>query len=245
MIIAPTEQRPAGDAGCLLIRNTKVKMRNKVYILAGILAPVLYVATVILGGVLRPDYSHIAQPVSDLIATGAPNKAGLDLLFAIYNLLVVVFAVGLWQQVRAENQSSLKNIGTIGAAILLLEGLFGLITLFFPEDAGAISEATATGKLHIVFAGLSALTSLLAILLMGLWFRSIPHLRRYSVYSFISVLVVFVAGGMAAASVANHSPIGGLIERVTIGGFVQWVFVIALLFYGYYTSKTVNASLSI
>ncbi len=220
-------------------------MKNKIFILAGIVAPVIYIGTVILGGLLRPDYSHIAQPVSDLIATGAPNKAPLDVMFAVYNVLVALFAVGLWQQVRAENQSSRKNIGTIGAAILLLEGLLGLITLFFPEDVGAISEATAIGKLHIVFAGLSALTSLLAILLVGLWFRSVPYLRRYSVYSFISVLVVFVAGGLAAASVATHSPIGGLIERVTIGGFVQWVFVIALLFYGVYTSKTVNASLSI
>ena len=215
-------------------------MKSRLFMLAGVIAPIVYVGTVILGGVLRPDYSHVAQPVSDLIATGAPNKGLLDPLFAVYNLLVAVFAVGLWQRVRADNQSRGKNIGTIGAAILLLEGLFGFITLFFPEDAGAISEATTIGKLHIVFAGLSALTSLLAILLMGLWFRGNPDLRRYGIYSFISVAVVFVAGGMAAASVANHSPIGGLIERITIGGFVQWVFVVALLLYRSYAIRSVK-----
>ncbi len=220
-------------------------MKNKMLMLAGILAAVVYIGTVILGGLLRPDYSHISQPVSDLIATGAPNKALLDPLFAIYNLLVLAFGISLFQWVRAENQTSRKTIGTIGAVFLLLEGLFGFITLLFPEDVGAISEATSTGKLHIVFAGLSALTSVLAILLMGFWFRSLPHLRRYSVYSFISVLVVFVAGGLAAASVANSSPIGGLIERITIGGFIQWVFVIALLFYrsdAVYSSKALRAS---
>ncbi len=206
-------------------------MKNKLFILAGILAAVVYVGTVILGGFLRPDYSHITQPVSDLIATGAPNKPLLDPLFAIYNLLVAVFALGLWQCVRVENQNRGRSIGMIGAVILLLEGLFGFITLFFPEDVGAISEATSIGKLHIVFAGLSALTSILSILLIGFWLRSIPHLRRYSLYSFISVLIVFVAGGLAAASVANGSPIGGLIERITIGGFIQWVFFIAWILY--------------
>jgi hypothetical protein len=206
-------------------------MKNKLLIITGMLAPIIYVGTVILGGLIRPGYSHIAQPVSDLMATGAPNKALLDLLFALYNLLVLIFGVSLFQWVRAENQTTRKTIGTIGAVVLLLEGLFGFITLFFPEDVGAISEATSIGKLHIVFAGLSALTSMFAILLMGFWFTSIPNLRRYGLYSFISVIVVFVFGGLAATSVANHSPIGGLLERITIGGFIQWIFVVALMMY--------------
>ena len=61
-------------------------MKNKFLMLGGLLAPVVYAATVILGGSLRPDYSHMAQPVSDLIASGTPNKALLDALFGIYNL---------------------------------------------------------------------------------------------------------------------------------------------------------------
>ena len=211
-------------------------MRNRLLIVAGLVAPLLYVGTVLLGGILRPGYSHIAQPVSDLIASGAPNTAVLNLLFALYNLLVLVFGISLFQWVRAENQTNRRTVGTIGAVFLLLEGLFGFITLFFPEDVGSISEATSIGKLHIVFAGLSALTSLFAILLMGFWFRNSPLLRRYSSYSFISVLVVFVFGGMAAASVANGSPIAGLLERITIGGFIQWIFVIALMMYT--TSKS-------
>jgi hypothetical protein len=66
---------------------------------------------------------------------------------------------------------------------------------------------------------------------MGLWLRHIPRLRGYSRYSFISLGVVFLSGGLAAASIASNSPAGGLIERITIGGFLQWVFVIALLMY--------------
>jgi hypothetical protein len=69
------------------------------------LAPVVYVVTLILGGLLRPGYSHISQAVSDLIASGAPNKSLLDPLFAIYNLLTVAFGSELFKRVHAANQN--------------------------------------------------------------------------------------------------------------------------------------------
>ena len=207
-------------------------MKNKVVMFCGILAPVVYVLTIILGGLIRPGYSHVSQAVSDLIATEAPNKSLLDPLFALYNILVIAFALGLLQHVRNDHQNRRILIGTIGALVLVAQGIFGLTTLFFPEPAGGMSAAiTSTGAMHIVFAGLSSLTTMIAILLMGFWFKNSQRLRRYGLYSFFSVSVVFLTGGLAAFSVATQSPVAGLVERITIGGFIQWVFVIALLMY--------------
>ena len=207
-------------------------MKSKVLMLCGILAPVVYILTVILGGVIRPGYSHISQAVSDLIATEAPNKSLLDPLFAFYNLLTIAFGAGLFLYVRSDHQNRRKVVGTLGALTLVASSVFGFIILFFPEPAGGMSAAiTSTGKMHIVFAGLSSLATMLAILLMGFWFRNNQPLRGYGLYSFISVAVVFLSGGFAAFSVATQSPIGGLVERITIGGFVQWLFIIALTMY--------------
>jgi len=218
-------------------------MKNKVLMLCGILAPVLYVLTVILGGVIRPGYSHIAQAVSDLIATEAPNKSLLDPLFALYNLLAIAFALGLLQHVRNDHQNRRILIGTIGALAVAAQGIFGLATLSFPEPAGGMSAAiTSTGIMHIVFAGLSSLTTMLAILLMGFWFRNNQPLRGYGLYSFISVAAVFLSGGFAAFSVATQSPIGGLVERITIGGFLQWLFIIALMMYSSKATSELQSS---
>jgi hypothetical protein len=207
-------------------------MRNKVLMLCGMLAPVVYVGTVTLGGILWPGYSHVSQAVSDLIATGAPNKALLDPLFALYNLLAIAFAIGLFQRIRADDPPRGTMVATVGALVLVAQGLFGLVTLFFPEPRGGMdAPISSTGMMHIVFAGLSALTTMLAILLMAFWFRNIPNQRGYSLYSFISVGVVFVSGGLAAASIASQSSAGGLFERITIGGFLQWLFVLALMMY--------------
>lgn len=207
-------------------------MKYKFLMICGILAPVVYILTVILGGAIRPGYSHISQAVSDLIATEAPNKSILDSLFALYNLMTIAFGAGLFLYVRSDHQNRRKVIGALGAIILIVEGVFGIITLFFPEDAGGMKSAiSSTGAMHIVFAGLSSLTTMLAILFMGFWFRNSQTMRRYGLYSFMSVAAVFLSGGFAAFSVATQSPIGGLVERITIGGFLQWLFIIALMMY--------------
>lgn len=209
-------------------------MKNNRLMLCGILAPIVYVVTVLLGGILSPGYNHIAQPVSDLIAAGSPNKSILDLLFALYNLLVIAFSIGLVQYVRSDQQNRRRVMGTVGAFFLLAQGIFGLLTLFFPEDMGGMSAGISrTGMMHIVFAGLSSITTMFTILLMGFWFQTSAHWQKYGRYSFISVGVVLVSGGLAAASVATGSSYGGLVERITIGGFLQWLFVISLALYSF------------
>lgn len=200
-------------------------MRNKILLLCGILAPVVYVLTVFIGGVITPGYSHISQYVSELIQTGAPNKIILNPLFALYNILVIFFGIGLLQYVRNVQEHERKLAGTLGTITLIIEGLAGFLTLFFPQDPIG-SQITTTGTMHIILASVSSLTTMLAMLLLGLWFRNVPALRGVGLYSFVFLGVVFVSGGFAARTIANPSPFNGLIERVTIGGFLLWLFVI-------------------
>ncbi len=202
-------------------------MRNKILMLCGMLAPIVYVIAVIIGGILRPGYSHRSQFVSELIESGAPNKSFLNPLFALFNLLTIAFGIGLFTRVRAVSQSKGKVSGSLGALILMAEGLFGFVTVFFPQDPRG-APVTSRGKIHIVLAGLSSLTSILTMVLMGFWFRTIRRLRGYSIYSFTSAIIVFISGGLAAYTGATSSPILGIMERITIGGYLQWLFVVAV-----------------
>jgi len=205
-------------------------MRKEALLFSGVLAPLVYIVAVVIGGSLRPDYSHIAQYVSELIETGAPNKAILNPLFAIYNILTIAFGIGLFLYVRNVSENRRKKVGLVGALVLVAEGIFGFVTVFFPQDPIG-SPATSTGNLHIVLASLSSLTTMLTMLLLGLWFRVIPVLRRDGIYSFISLGIVFLSGGLAASTIANPGPVNGLIERITIFGFLQWLFVIGMRTY--------------
>jgi hypothetical membrane protein len=197
----------------------------------GVLAPIVYAIAVILGGAMSPGYSHASRCVSDLIGVGAPNAWLLNPHFGLYNLLVLGFGLGMYLAVPPAVNPR-KRLWTAAAGVLLLQGLFGTLTLFFPEDPIG-TRMTTTGTVHIVMAGLSSLTTMACMLLLGLWFRGRDATKRLALYSFISVGFVFVTGGLTGAlGFAAHSPVAGLLERLTIGGFLQWLFVTALILPG-------------
>jgi hypothetical membrane protein len=205
-------------------------MRHRLLMLCGLLAPVVYVAAVILGGILSPDYSHKSQAVSELIEAGAPNKGLLNPMFAVYNLLTGAFGLGLFLTVRASSQTEGRLSGSLGALALVFEAMVGFVTIFFPQDPRGAAP-TFTGATHIVLAGLSSLATAVTILLMGVWFRKVPGLRGYGTYSLTTVVIIFITGGLAAWAVPTNNPFAGIFERLVIGAFLQWLVVIALKMY--------------
>jgi hypothetical membrane protein len=191
---------------------------KSLFLLAGPLATIIYVFTVIYGAAIRPGYSHVYNFISELISAKAPNKEKLNPLFLAFNILTGVFAVGF---LLSSAGGSLT--GRWAALVLIVEAIAGFATVFFPQDERT-DPVTPTGTMHIVLAGLSSLTTMGAMLLAGLWFNSIP-----AIYTFISLAVVFITGGMTAVATGRKSPVAGLLERITIGGFLQWMLVVGLL----------------
>jgi hypothetical membrane protein len=197
---------------------------KKTFMLCGIAAAVLYVGTVILGGLLQPGYSHITMAISELVADGAPHRSLLSSLFLLYNILLSVFGIGLF--LRANSQPRGRINGVIGSLALVLVGVAGvLMELAFPQEPGG-TATTFAGTMHIVMAGVASLGTMVAILMLAFWFRKIPALKGQVAYSITSVAIIFVSGGLTAAAMANHHPLFGLIERITIFTFTLWVFVI-------------------
>jgi hypothetical membrane protein len=197
---------------------------KKIFMLCGIAAAVLYVGTVILGGLLRPGYSHVSMAISELVAEGAPNRTLLSASFLVYNILVSLFGMGLVLKVNRYAHG--RVTGTIGSLTLVAVGVAGiLMELAFPQEPGG-TATTFTGIMHFVMAGVASLGTMVAILILAFWFRSVPELKSYFAYSIISVAVVFASGGMSAAAIAYHSPFFGLVERITILTFIAWMFVI-------------------
>ena len=197
---------------------------KKLLMLCGVSAAVIYIGTVLLGGLLRPGYSHISMAISELVADGAPNRALLSSLFLVYNALLSVFGTGLLLKVNSRSRGWVS--GMIGSLALLLVGLAGiLMEVAFPQEPGG-TATTFAGIMHFVMAGVAALGTMVAILMLAFWFKNISALKGYVVYSLISVAVIFLSGGLGAAAMANHSPLFGLIERITIFTFTLWMFVI-------------------
>ena len=200
---------------------------KKLLMLCGVFAAVIYVGTVILGGLLRPGYSHISMAISELVADGAPNRPLLSSHFLLYNALLSMFGIGLLLKANKQSRGRISSI--VGSlALTLLVGLAGiLMELVFPQDPGGI-PTTFAGTMHIVMASVASLGTMVAVLMLGLWFRNTAELKRYSTYSLSSVAIIFVSGGLTAAAMANNYPFFGLLERITIGTFIVWIFITGL-----------------
>jgi len=130
-------------------------MSRRILLLAGAGATAVYVVSVILGGIIRPGFSHLSQAVSELIEIGAPNKNILNPLFLLYNLLTAGFGIGLY--FYGSNGTDSRRIIVAASVVLVAEAVFGFVTVFFPQDVPG-TPITPTGTVHILLAATSSLS---------------------------------------------------------------------------------------
>jgi hypothetical membrane protein len=191
-------------------------MKTRYLLVTGIIAPIVYLFTVICGAALRTDYSHVSNAISELILAEAPNHNFLNLFFLIYNLLCLSGAVGLISINRLKSDWKI----TAAAYSLGLVAIAGIaMTLFFPQDPRG-TAATFNGTMHLVTAGIESLGLMLAMLWIGLSLRANPTRRGFGNLTLLLLGIVFISGGSSALLIQSHWM--GLLERVTIGTSLFW-----------------------
>jgi len=207
---------------------------KKSYALFGILGPIVYILAVIIGGALRNDYSQTFNTISELTLANAPNKLLMDVMFSFYNISLLIFGVGAYLDSSIDDSKKYK----IATIFLALIGLFGLLMYFFPQDPRG-TAFTMTGTIHIILASIISPLTILSIFLVGLSLRKYSGMKIFSIYSYLSGVIVLISGGIAAVSVANNSLYGGLFEKITIITFMIWVIILSIIILkGKYGSKS-------
>ena len=194
---------------------------------AGLAAAVWYTAVVLIGALATPGYSHIGEHVSTLYQSGAPNGTWIAALFAVYNLFILALGVGVFRLVSNLGGVRRGN-GQAGGVALVLTAIAGSMDLVFRQDPIG-SPATTAGTLHIAFAGVASLLTILAIALVASWALARPELRGFGGYSVATLVVIAASGPVAALATARQWSTMGLLERLPIFGFVQWAAVTSVI----------------
>jgi hypothetical protein len=153
------------------------------------LAPVLYIVTWTVAGLLYPGYNQLTQATSELTSKGALAAAATVANFGGYalGLLLIAFAFGLYRGVR---HSRWLLIGAI------LVGLFGLICViqpFFTMDPGAASHAFQNIMHDSVYV-ISGVALFPGLLVLSVAFAKDPSLRPYRWYTLITPFLILLAG---------------------------------------------------
>ena len=195
--------------------------------LCGMIAPVLFVFIVILGGALRPGYIHLSETMSELFSPGSPNKVILDTLHTFYAVLLILFGFGILLFVQRQNAS--KRIGKSGAILYIVMGVLSITTAtVFPQDPWG-SPPTFPGEMHKIMSGILSIVSMLSMLLLGVWSNRAKIFPGFGTHSFVTIILVILSAVWFAASL--ESQIMGLTERITALVGFQWTFTLALYIY--------------
>jgi hypothetical membrane protein len=178
--------------------------------LAGIVAPLWFIALVLLQSLMHPDYSHVALPISALAAWPAGWLQNLN--FVVFGLLMSAYAVGLHRGVRP------MRGGWIALALFLVSGAGLVLAGIFAWSRGGTDFVVPTG--HLVAALMSFLGAALGLVAISRRMVTDSRWRGvagYTAASGLAMLVLFFALGLLA--VPDEAPLhrwAGLGQRLVV-----------------------------
>jgi hypothetical protein len=192
---------------------------------SGMLAVVIYLLHILIGGFLWKTYSHLQQPISDLTATGAPNRFLLLLFTNIYGGLALIFAVSY---TFFESRELHKLVFWGGISFIILH-IVSISYSFFPQDLPG-AEPSFAGMMHLAVTVLIVPFTILTPLLIGFGLKKEKAWKTLGNFSLICGILIIIFGGMSGFFFAKGLPYFGLVERINIGTLQIWTFVMSYKF---------------
>ncbi|MCC5896072.1 MAG: DUF998 domain-containing protein [Alkalibacterium sp.] len=184
----------------------------------GAIAVFFYISHVVIGGILWESYSHLEQPISDLTASGAPDRGMLSVLTLFYGLFSILFSISAYMYLKKFAPKSSQ----VGMLLFLTMHSISITYNFFPQDLPG-DPLTVRGVMHIVITALIIPLTIISPILVGLGMIKLEQFRQYGYYSILTGVLILIAGGIMAGLIANTIPYFGLAQRINIGALQMWM----------------------
>lgn len=183
------------------------------------IAVFFYVLHVVAGGFLWEGYSHFHQPISDLTASGAPNRSLMLLFTTIYGILAVLFAAGFTVFETYKHH----RLTYWGGIFFVMVHILSLSYNFFPQDLPG-NPPTLAGALHLWVTVLIVPFTILAPIFIGLGFKKERHWEKFGIISLFTGGLIVIFGSLSGYFFSQKLPYFGLVERLNIGVLQLWTF---------------------
>jgi hypothetical membrane protein len=199
----------------------KAQLPHPSLAVAGMIGPLFFIALVIAQGLLQPDYSHIAMPISALAAWPAGWMQNLN--FFVLGTLNAGFTIGLHTGIRA------TRFGVIGILLLLVSCLGILLAGLFPWiNLNGVPTKT---PLHVVGAVLTFSGASNGLLVLSRRMSADPRWHGLSAYVLgtgILMVILFIFVGVFAVDAGRpFHRWAGLLQRMLVGMWFACQLVIA------------------
>jgi len=190
-------------------------MNKKVLAWCGVLAPIVFIVSLVIFSLFTPDYSNFTNAVSELGTLGVPFAFAWNILgFLLVGVLTIAYAWGMYLDLR-------YSIGGIVVPILVGISGIGFAGLgLFPAEAGF--EPSTRTTLHFTMVSINFLPFVLVAFIFAIRLKANEYWKTWTLFS-------AVMGVLAVASffIPKNIPVG-LSQRVGMGAYFLWVFVTSL-----------------
>lgn len=199
--------------------------------LGGVAGPILFSVVVIVSAALRVDYSHIANFISELGATGTSHAGLMNYAgFLPAGLMLAAFGVALAKALPR------RRAFVLAAILVTLFGAGVTASGIASCDPGCPqARGSVENLIHNRIAPFAFLCLIAGAGVLGIYFRSLPAWRSLSVYSLASsgvALLLFVA----LASSLDTRELTGLWQRLLLAVLFLWCAVVGLRAYRFQAS---------
>jgi hypothetical protein len=191
------------------------------FALAGIAGPIWFIAVVIIQGILQPDYSHVAMPISALAAWPAGWMQKLN--FIVVAALNAAFAIALDNAIRP------TRFGLVGIVLMLVSSLGLLIAALFPWiNVNGVPTETPQ---HVVGAILTFSAASTGLIVLSRRMAADPQWHNLSGYVLVTgvvMLILFImVGGFSIEEGTPFHAWAGLLQRILVAVWFAGLIVMA------------------
>ena len=202
--------------------NSRSRLFCRLLLLAGIVGPLLFAATVLVVGSLRPDYSHVNQFMSELAEVGGQfawlmKYFGFMLPAAFILIFVVAFRTHF-------PRTALSQTGTF---LLVVFAVSMFLAGVFPCDVGCSPLVpTQDQKLHDLFSILAFPSFTAGVFLWGLSLYRNADWRRFGFYTLGTAILSLVLLVVMIQSEASREGTGTY-QRLYLGVLFLWLMILS------------------
>lgn len=195
---------------------------EQLLLLSGALASLVYFAADVAASLSYPGYRVLDQAISELSAVGAPTAALWGRFMPVYGVLMGAFAIGVLRLPGIARPLRASGI------MLLVFTLSGFLWSLVPmHQRGAAMTWQDQGHILMGIYSVLMLSAIIGVAAFSLG-------TRFQLFSVVAGLVVLLTGAWSFVfaerlAAGQPTPWLGLIERVSIHGFMAWNAVFAVL----------------
>ncbi len=193
----------------------------------GMIGVIAYMAHIVIGQLLWPDYNWITTDISTLTAINAPNRELLLVFTTIYGIFMLIFVLGMIFKSFKDYNNPLK----LGYCVLLLMNLvsiFGYNIFPLSEDKTIMNF---NNMMHIVVTIIVVFTTITASYLLAYGYLKQEKSIKLGKFILVMAIIITITGALNPIAINNHLNILGLTERAVIFSLQIMIFYLST----YYT----------